>query len=148
MITILFVCQWNIGRSQIAQAFVNHFYGDKYLAISAGIDDVGYKYNYKCYPPIVAQMQEKYGIDMWEQRPKPLTPEMIDEADEVHVLCTEEECYHWFPAYLKASQKVIYSSVVDPNQKSRWEIADVIEAISVYVDEQCASPVIDADTLS
>ncbi len=52
---ILFVCQGNVDRSQMAEAYYNHLTG-RDGATSAGIDDVADKYggqsnkrNYRCH---------------------------------------------------------------------------------------------------
>ncbi|MHB8166704.1 MAG: arsenate reductase/protein-tyrosine-phosphatase family protein, partial [Sulfuricella sp.] len=39
--TILFVCTGNAIRSQIAEGIVNHFFGDKWAAFSAGTMPMG-----------------------------------------------------------------------------------------------------------
>jgi arsenate reductase (thioredoxin) len=38
VITILFICEHNSARSQIAEAFLNHFGGDRFCAESAGLE--------------------------------------------------------------------------------------------------------------
>lgn len=37
-IKILFVCIHNSARSQMAEAIVNHYYGDKFIAESVGFE--------------------------------------------------------------------------------------------------------------
>ena len=72
---ILFVCVENAGRSQMAEAFANHYGKGKISATSAGIklaDDVN--------PTVVKVMKEK-GIDISTNRPKLATPQMVEEAD-------------------------------------------------------------------
>ncbi len=38
MISILFICEHNSARSQIAEAYLNHFAGDRFCAESAGLE--------------------------------------------------------------------------------------------------------------
>lgn len=38
MIRILFICEHNSARSQIAEAYLNHFGGDRLYAESAGLE--------------------------------------------------------------------------------------------------------------
>jgi len=73
---VLFICVGNSGRSQIAEAFFNKL-SKTGKAISAGTmpDD-------RIHPYTVQVMKEA-GIDVSQQKPKPLTPEMIDKADKI-----------------------------------------------------------------
>ncbi|MFP4072233.1 MAG: arsenate reductase ArsC [Desulfovibrionales bacterium] len=54
---VLFICVHNSGRSQMAEAFLNHKAGDRYPAESAGQDPTAIN------PLVVAVMKEK-GIDL------------------------------------------------------------------------------------
>ncbi len=54
---ILFVCIHNSARSQMAEAFVNNYYGEKFHAQSAGIEPG--KLN-----PIVVDAMQEIGIDI------------------------------------------------------------------------------------
>jgi len=77
MITVLFVCVGNSGRSQMAEAFFNQAAGSKARAISAGTKPAG-----AVDPNTVAVMRE-VGIDISAARPKALTMEMLDQASRV-----------------------------------------------------------------
>jgi protein-tyrosine-phosphatase len=72
---ILFVCVENAGRSQMAEAFANHYGKDKISASSAGI-----KLADKVNPTVVEAMKEK-GIDISKNQPKLVTTKMVEEAD-------------------------------------------------------------------
>jgi protein-tyrosine-phosphatase len=75
--TVLFVCVHNAGRSQIAEALFNAYAGGAAQAVSAGTEPVqALNLN------VVAVMREA-GYDIASQRPKLLTPEMVDAADHV-----------------------------------------------------------------
>lgn len=74
---ILFVCVHNCGRSQMAEAFFNHLSGGRAVAYSAGTQPDKY-----LGPKVIRVMQEA-GIDINGQAPKPLAPEMIEQADRV-----------------------------------------------------------------
>jgi protein-tyrosine-phosphatase len=72
---VLFVCVENAGRSQIAEAFANHYGKGKLVASSAGVmlaDRVN--------PVVVEAMLEK-GIDISMKKPKLLTMKMAEEVD-------------------------------------------------------------------
>lgn len=77
---VLFVCVHNAGRSQMAQAYVNHFARERGLDVfgeSAGT--VGGKQ----LNPLAIQAMEEEGISMETQHPKLLTKEMVDGADQI-----------------------------------------------------------------
>ena len=77
MMTILFVCVHNAGRSQMAEGFFNRLAEGRARAISAGTDPAD------TIDPTVAEAMREVGIDISDQRPKALTPEMIEQADKV-----------------------------------------------------------------
>lgn len=74
---VLFVCRHNTGRSQIAEAYLRHFAGDRVNVASAGtiaadVPD----------PGVVAIMAED-GIDISAARPKLLDDERAARADRI-----------------------------------------------------------------
>jgi len=83
---ILFVCVENAGRSQMAEAFANHYGKGKLVASSAGVmlaDRVD--------PTVVEAMKEK-GIDISMKKPKLLTMKMVEEADQIITMgCSVEK---------------------------------------------------------
>jgi arsenate reductase len=75
MTKVLFVCVENAGRSQMAEAFANHYGKGKLSAQSAGV-----RLAERINPIAVAVMKEK-GIDMSKNKPKLLTSQMTKESD-------------------------------------------------------------------
>ncbi|MGC4043367.1 MAG: arsenate reductase ArsC [Armatimonas sp.] len=78
MITILFVCVHNAGRSQMAEALVNHYARERGLDVigeSAGTV-AGTQIN-----PVAVEVMQELGISMEGQAPKQLTQELADRAD-------------------------------------------------------------------
>ena len=75
MMTILFVCVHNAGRSQMAEGSFNQLAEGRARAISAGTDPAD------SIDPTVAGAMREVGIDISDQRPKVLTPRMIGQAD-------------------------------------------------------------------
>jgi len=74
---VLFVCGENAGRSQMAEAFANHYGKGKLVALSAGVmlaDRVN---------PLVVEVMREKGIDISMNKPKLLTTEMVEEADKI-----------------------------------------------------------------
>ena len=75
MITVLFACVHNAGRSQIAAALFNkHADGSKARAISAGTQPGD-----RVHPEVVAAMRDR-GIDVSTAKPQKLTPELAATA--------------------------------------------------------------------
>jgi len=74
MKTVLFICVGNAGRSQMAEAFFNHLAKGKATAISAGTNPA-----HSLIFNVVEAMRE-VDIDISNNKPKALTPEMIDQA--------------------------------------------------------------------
>ena len=72
---ILFVCVENAGRSQMAEAFANHYRKGKLFVSSAGNKPAD-----KVNPVVVEAMKEK-GIDISTKKPQLLTFQMAQDAD-------------------------------------------------------------------
>lgn len=78
MKTVLFVCVHNAGRSQIAEAFLNHLARGSVIgvrAISAGTLGAG------TLNPLAVEAMQEVGISMKGHVPKALTQQMADAAD-------------------------------------------------------------------
>ncbi len=54
---VLFVCTHNSARSQMAEAYLNHLYGGRFLAESAGIEPGNLN-------PLVVQAMKEDGVDI------------------------------------------------------------------------------------
>ncbi len=74
---VLFVCRHNTGRSQMAEAYLRHFAGDKIEVASAGTIAAAVP-----DPRVVAIMAED-GIDISAARPKLLDAEKAKIADRI-----------------------------------------------------------------
>jgi len=68
MKTILFVCVGNSGRSQIAEAFFNHYAQGKAKAISAGTEPA------PSVSRTVVEAMREVGIDISKNKPKASPP--------------------------------------------------------------------------
>ena len=73
--TVLFVCNHNAGRSQIAQAFFERYGPEDVRAESAGTEPA-----HEIWPPVVEAMRE-VGFDLSGRKPKRLMLEMQLHAD-------------------------------------------------------------------
>ena len=77
MMTVLFVCVHNSGRSQMAEAFLNKLAPGRARATSAGTRPAA------AIDPTVVEAMREVGIDISHQKPKRLTPEVLAPADRV-----------------------------------------------------------------
>lgn len=124
---VLFICDGNVGRSQMAEGFYNKYKGE-YSTISAGIEDVGAKYNYVPRIDIVLAMKEK-GIDISGQRIKKVTKQMLSQVQTIVVLCDPKS----LPSFIKESGiEIIARQVDDPSKNDNngvLKVRDDIEKI-------------------
>lgn len=109
---ILFVCLGNVGRSQMAEAFYNHFTNST-DAWSAGIQkDTPLKYPHPT-PKIIDAMGE-YNIDVSQAKVKTVTQDIVDNSEKIIILCKKEEC----PNFLLTSENTIFWNIEDPFETS------------------------------
>jgi len=120
---VLFICVENAGRSQMAEAFTNHYGKEKLVASSAGIMLAD-----KINPTVIEVMREK-GIDISMNKPKLLTTEMIEKADKVITMgCSVEK---FCPAPL--AKNVIDWKLEDPKQKPIETVQKIRDEIETKV---------------
>jgi arsenate reductase (thioredoxin) len=65
-IRVLFLCSGNSARSQMAEAWLRKFAGERFEVHSAGLDAKGIH-------PLTIQVMEEVGVDMSRHESKPLT---------------------------------------------------------------------------
>ena len=63
-VRVLFICQHNSGRSQIAEAFLKQLYGDHFEIESAGLEPA------KAVNPLVVQVMQEAGFDLSAKKPQ------------------------------------------------------------------------------
>ncbi|MGE0866327.1 MAG: low molecular weight phosphatase family protein [Vicinamibacterales bacterium] len=87
MITVLFACVHNAGRSQIAAALFNRLADPaKARAISAGTQPAD-----RVHPEVVSLMQDR-GVDLSGQQPQLLTPDLAAQAQWLITMGCGDEC--------------------------------------------------------
>ena len=125
---VLFVCVRNSGRSQMAEAFLNQMAKGKGKAKSAGTRPA------RRLDDNVIEIMWEAGIEISRQRPKLLTPKLLDWADRVITMgCgVEEVC----PAtFVEAEDWAIEDPEDKPVEKLR-EIRDEIKSrVTRLLDE-------------
>lgn len=83
---ILFVCEQNAGRSQMAAVLTNSLAGGRVHVRSAGSSPVA-----ELNPSVIAVMAE-LGLDLGEEFPKPLTDDVVQAADVVITMGCGDAC--------------------------------------------------------
>ncbi|MEM4245912.1 MAG: arsenate reductase ArsC [Candidatus Bathyarchaeia archaeon] len=100
---MLFICTDNSARSQMAEALLNSYYGDRYSAFSAGTSP-------RQVDPRAVRVMEEIGVDISKNRSKSLTEFIGSEFDYVVTVCDQvREACPFFPA-----KKVIHKGFEDP----------------------------------
>lgn len=126
--SILFLCTHNSARSQLAQGLVNHHFGDRWEAHSAGTEETEVK-------PEAVQVLSEVGIDITNHRSKTVEVYRNRQFDVVVTVCdSARETCPFFPG-----RKVVHHSFEDPSgvtgagrldafRKTRNEILEWLEA--------------------
>ena len=123
--TVLFVCVGNSGRSQMAEAIFNKLKPDGFRAISAGTKPA------KEVNPLVLQVLGELGIDASNARPKPISTEMIAEAEKVITMGCEAS--NFCPA--RFLSRVEDWNIEDSKGKTLDEIRSIRDSIHEHVRE-------------
>ncbi len=124
MITVLFACVHNAGRSQMAAAWFNHFADPtRARAISAGTEPAA-----RVHPAVVAAMRE-VGIDLSSAQPSRLTEAL---AVSVQVLVTMG-CGETCPVV--PGVRRIDWAIVDPQGQSLEQVRVIRDEIRDRVRE-------------
>ena len=102
---VLFICTHNSARSQMAEAFLNSHYGDRYEAQSAGIEPTE-------ITPYAIKVMEEIGIDITKYRSKSILEFRNENFDYVVTVCdhAKESC-PFFPG-----EKIIHEGFEDPSK--------------------------------
>jgi protein-tyrosine-phosphatase len=83
---VLFVCVHNAGRSQLAAALLDHYADGRVHVRSAGSTPAD------VINPAVVQSMAEVGIDISKEFPKPLTDEVVRDADAVVTMGCGDAC--------------------------------------------------------
>lgn len=130
-ITVLFVCVHNSARSQMAEAFVNHFAGDKFFAESAGIEPGSLNQN-------VVKVMMEVGIDISKNKTKDVF-EFLKAGKSFNYVITvcEREAAEKCPIFPGISKRVEWS-FKDPSklQGSQDEILEKTREIRDEIKQQ------------
>jgi arsenate reductase len=121
---ILFVCVHNSGRSQMARAFLELSADEEVTAESAGTTPS------KEVDPVVEKVMKEIGIDISGNRPRLITQDMVDKADQVITMgCSIDEAC---PANFIVAEDW---GLDDPKDKDIDEVRRIRDEIRVKVGE-------------
>lgn len=119
---ILFVCVENSARSQMAEGFFQKF-SKKYMSSSAGTKPK------LTLNPLAIQVMKEIGIDISNQKPKPISDDLIgDSFKVVNMGCMDQEsCPSLFV------KDILEWNIIDPKGKSLDEVREIRDQIKSEV---------------
>ncbi|UFS70618.1 arsenate reductase ArsC [Geomonas sp. RF6] len=133
-VNVLFVCIHNSARSQMAEAFVNHLAGDRFLADSAGLEP-------GVLNPCVVEVMAEVGIDISQKRTKSVDEVQKSGAsfDYVITVCDEasaERC----PVFPGGTKRLAWSfpdpSALQGSHEAKLEATrEIRDAIKARVEK-------------
>lgn len=136
---ILFICVHNGARSQMAEAFINHFHGDKYEAKSAGLSPGSLN-------PFVVEVMKEEGIDISRNQTKAVFDfvKRGELFEYVITVCSdaESEGCPIFPGIVKRLHWPFPdpSSIQGLRADKLARIREIRDMIRAKIDEWCAAP--------
>jgi arsenate reductase len=122
---VLFVCNHNAGRSQMAQAFFERHGPEDVRAESAGTEPAP-----EIWPPVVEAMRE-VGIDLAERKPKKLTSEMQLRADWAITMGCGDAC-PYVPSIVEAW------AIPDPAGRPIEDVRAIRDGVEARIQELIA----------
>ena len=119
---VLFVCNHNAGRSQMAQAFFERLAPEDVRAESAGSNPAD-----QVWPEVIEVMRE-IGLDLAGRKPKKLLPEMQLHADWAVTMGCDDAC-PYVPTMVEAWE------IPDPAGRPLEEVRVIRDTIEAHVRE-------------
>lgn len=129
---ILFICEKNSARSQIAEALVNKFYGNKYEAYSAGIKPGEIN-------PFVIVALKDYGIDISDKEAKGVDRFLNQFFDYVATVCdaAKETCPIFYGGKIYLHKNFVEPIMQDYNEEEIVEqYKKLISEIKQWIEEE------------
>lgn len=127
---VLFICNQNSGRSQMAEALLRMLYGDRYEAYSAGV--IPSQVN-----PYAIKAMEQLGVDMSRHRSKSLDEFKDVEFDYVVTVCdiAKETC-PYFPGRHVIHHSFSGASSEGSEEEVLASFGRVRDEIRAWIEEQ------------
>lgn len=114
---ILFVCEQNAGRSQMAAVLTNHLGNGRVHVRSAGSSPTD------VLNPAVIEVMAELGLDMSQEFPKPLTDDVVQAADVVVTMGCGDACA------IYPGKRYLDWELADPAQLNVDEVREVRDQI-------------------
>ena len=133
---VLFICRGNIGRSQWAKEFYNHFSDGKGTALCCGTRVGEFEGQKICdiksdsVEDDIKAMQE-IGFDISGGIRRHITPELIEDADRVVVMAERDT----WPDYLENNQKVIFWDIENPKDTTYEKTCETRDIVKKKVED-------------
>lgn len=118
MVTALFVCLQNAGRSQMSAALFEQTAAGRHRALSAGTTPA------QSIHPEVLEVMREVGIDLADRRPQLLTRELAEQADIVITMGCGDAC-----PYIPGKRYVDWD-LPDPSGRPLSEVRATCEEIA------------------
>ena len=129
---VLFVCEQNAGRSQMAAVLTHALAGDRVHVRSAGSMPAA-----DLNPAVVVALRE-VGLDVTQEFPKPLTDDVVQAADIVVTMGCGDAC----PVY--PGKRYLDWKLDDPDDLPLDEVRRVRDEIRAHVESLLAELGVDA----
>jgi arsenate reductase len=133
---VLFVCTHNSARSQMAEGWLRHLAGDRFVAESAGTEPRGVN-------PLAVEAMHEVGVDLSGHLSEHVDTYLDPPADYVVTVCdhAKEVC-----PYVPARIEVIHRGFDDPSaavgthREKLAEFRRVRDEIRVWIESRFATP--------
>ena len=113
---VLFVCNNNFARSQVAQVYFSQLSSQESSGAGMAVDEITARLNLRSNKlkdlPIqrpVEYIRREFGVDISQRERRQLTPQLMDEADLVIVINEKDK----WPDYVKEGGKVVFWDIQD-----------------------------------
>lgn len=135
---VLFICQDNIGRSQVARAYFDQLSQHESDSAGMGVDEHVARLNLPSskIKELTGQrpaeyIRKEFGVDISDQVRKQLTPELVEEADRVIVINERER----WPDYVVEGGKVVYWDIMDAYGRDDDSLLHIFAQVRKRVEE-------------
>ncbi len=127
---VLFICNQNSGRSQMAEALLRMLYGDRYESYSAGVTPSQVN-------PYAIKAMEQLGADMSKHRSKSIDELRDIEFDYVITVCDQaKKTCPYFPGLRVLHHSFSRASDVGGGEEILASFASVRDEIKAWIEKQ------------